>query len=45
MVEHVHGSEELMNYTNLINIFKYINKDETYIHIFNKITGYRQLPD
>ena len=45
MVEYFNGGEELMNYTDLVNIFKSRNECGSKMWNFDKITGHRKIPD
>ena len=45
MVKYVHGDEELINYTDLVNIFNSKHYDGAKMWNFYKITGHRNLPD
>ena len=45
MVEYVSGGEDPISYTDLINIFNYINYYGAKIWTFDKITSHRKFKD
>ena len=45
MLKYINGGEELINYTDLINILNSINGGVARIWTFYKIDGHKKLPD
>ena len=44
MVEYVNGGKELINCTDLINIFNSINGDVAKMWTFYKVNGHKKIP-